>query len=334
MSTMPERELRDSYGRVIGDLRISITDRCNFRCTYCIPVENVDWKPRSEILTYEELIRLTRIFARFGVRKLRVTGGEPLLRPQATSLIRRLSKIEGVEDLSLTTNGKLLPAFAPELRSAGVRRINISLDSLRHDRFFAMTRRNALREVLEGIQAASDAGFAPIKINAVVIRGVNDDEIESFATFSRETGHTVRFIEFMPLDSGHLWSIDQVVSGREILERLKGAFPLIRLPQRSDSETAVRWGFEDSPGEIGIIAPVTAPFCGNCNRIRLTADGMLRTCLFSLVEHDVKTPLRRGASDEEMMERIGAMVLTKEPGHRINREDFVQPERTMSCIGG
>jgi GTP 3',8-cyclase len=334
MMTNPERELRDSYGRTIGDLRISITDRCNFRCTYCIPVENIEWKPRSEILSYEEIVRLTRIFARFGIRKLRVTGGEPLLRPQATSLIRRLSRIEGIEDLSLTTNGKLLPAFAAELKASGVGRINISLDSLRHDRFFAMTRRDALRDVLEGIQAAADAGFSPIKINAVVIRGVNDDEIESFATFSRETGHTVRFIEFMPLDSGHQWTMEQVVPGREIFERLKAAFPLVQLPGRSESETAVRWGFEDSAGEIGIIAPVTAPFCGNCNRIRLTADGKLRTCLFSLVEHDLKTPLRRGADDEEMMERIGAMVLTKEPGHRINRQDFVQPERTMSCIGG
>lgn len=331
---MPEQLLRDSYGRTIGDLRISITDRCNFRCTYCIPVENVQWKRREEILSYEEIERLVRIFARFGVRKLRVTGGEPLLRPDVDVLLGKLAAVEGIADLALTTNGKLLRQFAPMLRERGVRRLNVSLDSLQPAKFQLMTRRNALGDVLDGIEAARDAGFAPIKVNAVVIRGVNDDEIVDFARFARETGHSVRFIEFMPLDSGHTWSRDQVVSGREIFERIAGAFPLVPVRARSAAETATRWAFSDAPGEIGIIAPVTAPFCGNCNRIRLTADGNLRTCLFSLVEHDVKGPMRAGATDAEMAELIAGFVGMKEAGHRINQVDFVQPERTMSCIGG
>jgi cyclic pyranopterin phosphate synthase len=319
---------------MIGDLRISITDRCNFRCTYCIPVENIQWKRRDEILSYEEILRLANVFSSFGVRKVRVTGGEPLLRPDVLSLLERLSAIEGIDDLALTTNGKYLPQFAAGLRAAGVGRLNISLDSLVPEKFLAMTRRDALADVLEGIEAGARAGFDPVKINAVVIRGINDDEIVDFARFARSGGHTVRFIEFMPLDSGHTWSMDQVVSGREILETLRGAMDLIPLAPRSQAETATRWGFADARGEIGIIAPVTAPFCGNCNRIRLTADGHLRTCLFSLVEHDLKGVLRGGATDEELACAIEAAVWKKEAGHRINRENFVQPARTMSCIGG
>jgi cyclic pyranopterin phosphate synthase len=331
---MPERFLRDSYGRVIGDLRISITDRCNFRCTYCIPVENIEWKRREEILSYEEILRLAGIFTRFGVRKVRVTGGEPLLRPDVLSLLERLAALEGIEDLALTTNGKYLPQFAQGLRDAGVGRLNVSLDSLVPEKFMRLTRRDALGDVLEGIEAATRAGFGPIKINAVVIRGINDDEIVEFARFARATGNAVRFIEFMPLDSGHTWSMDQVVPGREILERIRESLDLVPLPQRSVAETSTRWGFADGRGEIGIIAPVTAPFCGNCNRIRLTADGQLRTCLFSLVEHDLKARLRDGSSDEDVARAIEAAVWTKEAGHRINRENFVQPPRTMSCIGG
>lgn len=331
---MPERVLRDSYGRTIGDLRISITDRCNFRCTYCIPVENIQWKRREEILSYEEILRVVRIAAGFGVRKVRVTGGEPLLRPDVLSLLERLAATPGVDDLALTTNGKYLPQFAAGLRAAGVARLNVSLDSLVPEKFFALTRRDALGEVLEGIEAAVRAGFHPVKVNAVVIRGINDDEIVEFARFARETGHAVRFIEFMPLDSGHTWSMNQVVPGREVLETIRAAMPLEPLAQRSPSETAVRWGFPGADGEIGIIAPVTAPFCGNCNRIRLTADGNLRTCLFSLVEHDLKRFLRDGSSDEDVARAIEAAVWSKEPGHRINQENFVQPQRTMSCIGG
>ncbi len=331
---MPERVLRDSYGRVIGDLRISITDRCNFRCTYCIPVENIQWKRREEILSYEEILRVVRIVSGFGIRKIRVTGGEPLLRPDVLSLLERLSATEGVEDLALTTNGKYLPQFASALRGAGVNRLNVSLDSMVPEKFFKLTRRDALGDVLEGIEAARRAGFDPVKINAVVIRGINDDEIVEFARFARDTGHAVRFIEFMPLDSGHTWSMNQVVPGREVLETIRAAMDLEPLPARSASETATRWGFPGGRGEIGIIAPVTAPFCGNCNRIRLTADGHLRTCLFSLVEHDLKAFLRDGSSDDDVARAIEAAVWTKEPGHRINQETFIQPQRTMSCIGG
>jgi cyclic pyranopterin phosphate synthase len=326
--------LLDSFGRIIGDLRISITDRCNFRCTYCIPVENVVWKKKSEILSYEEISRLVSIFASFGISKVRVTGGEPLLRPDVTTLIEEIAAVEGIEDIALTTNGKLLPAFADDLRRAGVKRVNVSLDSLRAERFLKLTQRDALREVLNGIDAAKRAGFSPVKINAVVIRGVNDDEVVDFAAFARETGHAVRFIEFMPLDSGHQWSREQVVSGAEIRSKIAEVFPLVPVDPSHAAETAMRFRFADAPGEIGIIAPVTAPFCGNCNRVRLTADGQLRTCLFSLVEHDLKTPLRDGASDAELGRIIAAAVWNKERGHRINESDFQQPQRTMSCIGG
>jgi len=331
---MPASVLRDSYGRIIGDLRVSVTDRCNFRCTYCIPVENIQWKDKREILSYEEIERLVSLFAGLGVRKIRLTGGEPLLRPDLISLVEVLVGIEGIEDVALTTNGKLLPHYAQSLRAAGLHRLNVSLDSLQEAKFFFMTKRNALGDVLEGIEAAARAGFHPVKINAVVIRGVNEDEILDFARFAQQSGHTVRFIEFMPLDSGHVWSRDQVVPGREIFETIRAEIPLIPLPPRSASETARRYRFADGRGEIGVISPVSDPFCGNCNRLRLTADGNLRTCLFSHMEHDLKTPMRKGATDEELREIIAAAVWGKEFGHRINKTDFVQPARTMSCIGG
>jgi len=331
---MPARVLRDSHGRVIGDLRISVTDRCNFRCTYCIPVENIEWKKKHEILTYEEIERLTRIFVELGVRKVRVTGGEPLLRPGIISLIEQIAAIEGVDDLALTTNGKLLRGFATDLRKAGIHRLNVSLDSLQEAKFFMMTKRAALADVLDGIEAAKAAGFFPIKINAVAIRGVNDDELIDFARFAQETGHTIRFIEFMPLDSGHQWSREQVVPGREIFDRIHAVLPLEKLPPRNPAETARRYRFVDGAGEIGIICPVTDPFCGNCNRLRVTADGQLRTCLFSHHEHDLMGPMRAGESDDQIAERIAAAVWEKESGHRINQTDFQQPLRTMSCIGG
>jgi len=328
------RQLKDSYGRAIGDLRISITDRCNFRCTYCIPVENIVWKPKGEILSYEEIERLVRICVSMGVHKVRLTGGEPLLRAGVVDLVRRVKAIPGIDDLALTTNGKLLPAFAGDLKEAGLDRINVSLDSLRPDVFARLTKRDALAEVLEGIDSAGRAGFHPVKVNAVVVRGVNEDEVVDFARFARETGHTVRFIEFMPLDSGHLWSRDQVVTGQEILERIRAEMPLILLAPRSPAETAQRFGFADGGGEIGVITPVSNPFCGNCNRIRITADGQLRSCLFSLQEIDLKQPLRSGCSDEEIASILEGGVWAKEEGHRINTPAFQQPERTMSCIGG
>jgi cyclic pyranopterin phosphate synthase len=326
--------LIDSYGRKIGDLRISVTDRCNFRCSYCIPVENIQWKRRDEILTYEEIAQLVRLFVRLGVSKVRVTGGEPLLRPGVLSLIEQLTAIEDIGDLALTTNGKLLPEFAQSLRGAGVRRLNISLDSLQPQKFEKMTRRDALADVLRGIEAATEAGFAPLKINAVVMRGINDDEIIDFADFARTTGHTVRFIEFMPLDSGHMWKPELVVTGREVYDAISAKYELVPLPARSPSETALRYRFADNPAEIGIIAPVSNPFCGNCNRLRLTADGQLRTCLFSVIEHDLKTPMRAGATEAELEHLIREAVWGKEQGHKINRPEFQQPLRTMSCIGG
>jgi len=331
---MSENSLRDSYGRAIGDLRVSVTDRCNFRCTYCIPVENIEWKRKEEILSYEEIVRLISIFASLGVHKLRLTGGEPLLRPDLPKLIESVVRIPGIQDVALTTNGKLLPAFAEKLRDAGIQRLNVSLDSLQPAKFFFMTKRDVLGEVLEGLEAAQRAGFYPIKINAVVIRGINDDEIVDFARFAQQTGHTVRFIEFMPLDSGHVWSKDQVVTGKEILDRIRAEIALVPRVPRSDAETARRYGFETGEGEIGIIAPVSDPFCGNCNRLRLTADGQLRTCLFSIGEHDLKGPIRRGATDDEVRAIIATAVFGKELGHRINQPEFVQPARTMSCIGG
>jgi len=327
-------ELRDSYDRTIGDLRISITDRCNFRCGYCLPSEQVEWKPKGEILTYEEIERLTKIFARLGVRKLRVTGGEPLLRPRIEHLLRRLIAIPGIEDLALTTNGQMLRRFAPLLKAAGLKRLNVSLDSLKGETFFSMTRRNALGEVLDGIDAAKAAGFERVKINAVVIRGVNDGEIIDFARFGRDNGHTIRFIEFMPLDAGHRWTRDQVVPGREIMERIAEVFPLEKIPPKNAAETARRYAFRDGKGEFGIIASVTDPFCGNCNRLRLTADGKLRTCLFALDEYDLLLPMRAGGSDEDIAEIIRVAVLGKQAGHRIGKDDFEQPARTMSGIGG
>lgn len=328
------QELHDTNGRVIHDLRISTTDRCNFRCTYCLP-EGIVPQPHDEILTFEEIARLVRVFADLGVHKVRVTGGEPLLRRDTARLLAMIAATPGVSDLALTTNGWLLTRFVDEIKAAGVRRLNISLDSLRRDRLRQMTGVDALPRVLEGIEAATRAGFSPLKINCVVIRGENDDEVADFADFARAHGHAMRFIEFMPLDSGRAWDRAKMVPGREVLARIEERHRLVALPTRSPSETAVRYGFADGgEGEIGIIAPVTAPFCGRCNRVRVTADGHIRTCLFSTREHPLKDGMRGGWSDDELKAAIIDVVHHKEPGHRINEPDFQQPARTMSCIGG
>lgn len=327
--------LTDSYGRVIRDLRISITDRCNFRCVYCMPAEGVEWKKRSELLTYEELIALARVFVSLGVNKLRVTGGEPLLRRGVVKFIAELSRIEGVEDLAMTTNAFFLPEFAEQLAAAGLKRISISLDSLKPKGFELLTRVNALERVLAGIEAARRHKLTPIKVNMVVMRGINDDEVEDFAAFARAHDLVGRFIEYMPLDGPGEWQRERVVPGKEIYERINARFPLVPLVASHSSETAVRYGFADgAPGEIGIIAPVTQPFCGACSRIRLTADGQIRTCLFSLDEHNLRDLIRSGADDAELANFIIRTVAMKEAGHRINEADFVPPERTMSCIGG
>jgi len=327
--------LCDSHGRAIRDLRISITDRCNFRCFYCMPQEAMEWQPKSEILSYEEILALAEVFVALGVTKLRVTGGEPMLRRDVEALVARLSGIAGVEDLALTTNAHFLGARARGLREAGLRRVTISLDSLDPERFALLTGRNELPVVLGGLDAALEAGLSPVKVNCVVIGGVNDDQAVRFAAFAREKGIQVRFIEFMPLDNGKVWRRELVVPGEELRRRIHDVYPLAPVRSESPSETARRWRFADgAPGEVGFINPVTQPFCGHCSRIRLTADGMIRTCLFSTAEHNLKRLLRAGASRDELAAFIVAAVDKKEDRHHINDPEFVQPLRTMSCIGG
>ncbi len=327
--------LKDSYGRAIRDLRISITDRCNFRCFYCMPKEAMEWQPKTEILSYEEIVYLTEIFVSLGITKLRVTGGEPMVRRDVESLIEQLAGIEGVEDLAMTTNAHFLRGRAQGLKDAGLERITVSLDSLTPDRFALLTGRNELAQVLDGIDAAIEAGLQPVKVNCVAIRGINDDQAIRFAQFAREKSVRVRFIEFMPLDNGKIWRREMVVPGEELRKRIDAVYPLERVKSENLSETARRWRFADGAlGEVGFINPVTQPFCGHCSRIRLTADGMIRTCLFSTVEHNLKRLLRSGATREELMDFIVATVEKKEDRHHINDPEFVQPLRTMSCIGG
>ena len=349
--------LADSFGRVMRDLRVSVTDRCNFRCLYCLPEteEAADfyrvksgalrnpspptpitrqWKPRSHLLTFEEIERVVRLAVELGVQKVRVTGGEPLLRQSVETLVARLACIPGVTDLAMTTNGFLFPQKGRALLEAGLRRVSFSLDSLDPANFKKITGRAGLRSVLASIELARELGLRPVKVNAVIIRGVNDHEIESLAEFARLSKLSFRFIEFMPLDSGRAWQKELVLPGREILLRLQARFDLRPVTSSNRSETARRWSLGNDGGEIGIIAPVSEPFCGHCNRIRLTADGKIRTCLFSLTEPDLKPLLRGGASDGAIRQRLQEIVWHKEERHHIGEPDFVQPERTMSCIGG
>jgi cyclic pyranopterin phosphate synthase len=326
--------LIDPYGRRVKDLRISITDRCNFRCTYCMPQEGMDWLPRDELLSYEEQSRIARVCVeRFGFEAIRLTGGEPTLRAHLPRLIGMLAPLE--VDLALTTNGVKLPEMAHDLAAAGLRRINVSLDSLRADTFRALTRRDDLDRVLAGIDAALDAGLAPVKVNAVVIRGVNDDEIVDLAAFGRSKGVGMRFIEFMPLDADGEWSEDRVVPSREILDRIDAAFPLDREPAADgDVQPATRYRYRDGRGDVGVIASVTEPFCDACDRVRVTAEGRFRTCLFALEEFDLRTILRSGGSDDDLAAEIERAVGTKWSGHRIGQVTFVRPDRSMSQIGG
>jgi cyclic pyranopterin phosphate synthase len=291
-------------------------------------------KPRSELLTFEEIERLVRVAAGLGINKIRLTGGEPLLRKDIEHLVSKISNIPGIEDLAITTNGFLFRQKAAALKKAGLTRASFSLDSLDRANFQKMTGRDGLAEVLDGIQLARELGLTPVKVNAVIIRGINDHEIENLAAFAREQELSFRFIEFMPLDSSRTWLKEMVVPGREILERIQARFELEPAVQENRSETAKRWKFKAGSGEIGIIAPVSEPFCGHCNRLRLTADGKIRTCLFSLHEHDLKTMLREGAGEDALAERLREIVWQKEPSHQIGKAGFVQPERTMSCIGG
>ncbi|MBX7056188.1 MAG: GTP 3',8-cyclase MoaA [Pyrinomonadaceae bacterium] len=328
--------LRDAYNRTIRDLRISVTDRCNFRCFYCLPNGEPPMARKDTILTFEETAYVADIFVSLGIEKIRLTGGEPLLRKDIATLAAEIAVLKPrLKDLALTTNGFIFPGLADELHSAGVDRVTISLDSLDRDKFIKMTGVDGLEKVFAAIESAKRAGFDPVKVNAAVIRGHNDDEFVEFARFAREFGVSMRFIEFMPLDSGHEWNRDLVVPGREIFETINAVYPLkLRNPDRG-SETAWKYVFADgSPGEIGIIAPVTEMFCGACSRIRLTADGQIRTCLFSTTEHDLRGVLRSGVPRAEIARFIESVVLNKEPRHRINDADFVQPSRTMSFIGG
>ena len=324
--------LVDGFGRVHRDLRISVTDRCNFRCTYCMPAEGLDWMAREDLLTYEELARVARICVeRFGFDGIRLTGGEPTVRANLPVLIEQLSSL-GV-NLSLTTNGTTLTNLAPTLVAAGLERINISLDSLQRDRFEQITRRDELDKVLVGIDAAVSAGLAPVKINCVVMRGVNDDEIVDFARFGRERGVTVRFIEFMPLDAQGEWTNEQVVTKAEIVAAIGDVFPLELVAER-ESDPAARWRYVDGGGEFGVIPSVTEAFCESCDRVRLTADGMLRHCLFATRELDLRTLLRGGATDDDIAAAITAEVGAKWAGHQINQVHFIRPTRSMSQIGG
>ncbi|MDP9420403.1 MAG: GTP 3',8-cyclase MoaA [Actinomycetota bacterium] len=323
--------LVDSFGRTHRDLRISVTDRCNFRCTYCMPEEGMAWVPRHEVLSFEEIERVARVCVeRFGFDSIRVTGGEPTVRANLPVLVAKLAAL-GV-DLSMTTNGSTLRALAGPLRAAGLGRVNISLDSLRRDRFAVLTRRDHLAAVLDGIDAALDAGFSPVKLNVVCMQGVNDDEVIDFATFGRERGVEVRFIELMPLDADHAWAPVQVVPGERVIATIADAYPLRALTRGSDP--AELFEYLDGRGRVGAIPSVTTPFCSRCDRVRLTAEGKLRNCLFAIDETDLRAVLRDGGSDEVVAAAIGASVAGKGPGHQIGALSFVQPPRTMSQIGG
>ncbi len=346
--------LVDSHGRVLRDLRISVTDRCNFRCLYCLPETEAaeqfyrgrwahspkslpisrEWMPRAALLTFEEIERVARLFASLGIQKIRLTGGEPLLRHDLASLVRRIATVLGIEDLALTSNGFLFAAQARALRESGLRRVSFSLDSLDRDNFRRITGRDGLAETLAAIDLAQELGLQPVKINAVIIRGLNDHEVEDLASFAQQRRLEVRFIEFMPLDSRKAWQRELVVPGTEIVARLKARFALEPSLAVNPAATARRWRFSDGNGEIGIIAPVTEPFCGHCNRVRLSADGRIRTCLFSVVEHDLRGPLRDGANDDTLRQFIRTVVWQKEERHHIGEPDFVPPERPMNCIGG
>jgi cyclic pyranopterin phosphate synthase len=326
--------LVDGHGRRIGDVRVSVTDRCNFRCQYCMPAEGLPWLERSEVLSFEEITRLVSVLAAMGVSSVRLTGGEPLVRRDFPHLAAMLAAVPGVDDLSLTTNGYLLERDAAALVEAGIDRFNVSIDSLQRDRFFEMTRRDALPRVLRGLEALAAFPEAhPIKVNAVALRGFTEDEVLPFAEFARSHPYEVRFIEWMPLDGDRSWSRDRMLTGDELRALIDAAYPLEPEP-REPHATARVYRFSDGLGRIGFINPVSEPFCGDCDRIRLTADGKLRTCLFSLGETDLREPLRTGASDDELAGVIRDAVWRKELKHHVNDPGFVQPARSMSAIGG
>jgi cyclic pyranopterin phosphate synthase len=327
--------LIDRFGRVHTNLRVSVTDRCNIRCFYCMPGENIRFKPRQELLTFEEIERFVRTVVRLGVNKLRITGGEPLVRSELPQLIERLAQVPGIDDLAMTTNGILLAEQAEALKRAGLHRLNISLDAMREETFLQIARREGLQRVLDGIIAARECGFEKIRLNAVSIRGLTEDEIVPLAEFARSHDFELRFIEFMPLDAEDRWQEDQVLGGDEIIDRLQGEFgPLVPAERTDRSQPAVDYRFADGSGRIGLINPVTQPFCGDCNRLRITAEGQVRNCLFSTVEWDARALIRSGGSDREIADLVKECVASKKAGHGIDSPDFLKPRRAMFQIGG
>ena len=326
--------LVDGFGREIKSLRVSVTDKCNFRCTYCMPAEGLAWLPKADVLSFEEIARLVSVMAAMGVDEVRLTGGEPLVRRELPELVRMLARTPGVDDLSLTTNGVLLDRLAGPLVEAGLRRLNVSLDSLSHVRFAEVTRRDALAQVLSGLEEAERyPELRPIKVNCVAIRGFTEEEVPALAELARRKPYVVRFIEFMPLDADERWDGDKVLSGAEIRAIVQERWPLVEIPAKTSS-TARRFRFADGKGELGFVSPVSEPFCSTCDRIRLTADGKLRTCLFSRREWDLKSPMREGVSDAELADLVRFAVRHKELKHRINERGFVRASRSMSQIGG
>ena len=335
MTPEPEsNRLVDSFGRIHNNLRISVTDRCNIRCVYCMP-ETVQFLPRESLLSFEEIERVVRVAVTLGIDKIRLTGGEPLVRRDLPRLVEKIAGIPGIRDVGLTTNGILLGPMARPLWDAGLRRINVSLDTLDPARFQELTRRPGLEQAIEGILAAKEAGFDPVKVNAVAIKGVTDDDVVPLGRFARTHKLELRFIEYMPLDAGNLWEREKVLLGDEILARLAEAFgPLVPAPDQDPRAPALDYEYADGAGRVGLIASISRPFCMSCNRIRLTAEGKLRNCLFALEETDLRTLLRGGAPDAEIARALRESVAAKWEGHEINTARFIKPERTMHSIGG
>ena len=328
------RSMTDKFGRRIRDMLISVTDRCNFRCTYCMPADNVEFMDRSNLLSFEEIKRVAQIVSSMGINRLRLTGGEPLMRKNLPALIKMLDEVDGIDDIAMTTNAYFLKDQAQSLKDAGLKRLNVSLDALDPDKFRDVNRRDCLQSVLDGLDTARKVGFKSIKINAVAVRNFSETEIMSLIEMGRSDGFEIRFIEFMPLDSDKVWERDKVLFGHEIVGMIKKNYELVPIDNSLEIGPASEYNFADGKGKIGIITAVSNPFCDHCNRIRMTADGKLRTCLFSTEETNLKELIRSGATDEAIIETINQAVLVKEPGHKINLDDFERPTRAMHAIGG
>ena len=334
ISETPRPKLIDGMGRTIVNLRISVTDRCNFRCTYCMPADNVEFMDRSNLLSFEEIQRVAQIVSRMGINRLRLTGGEPLMRKNLPVLIKMLNEVDGIDDIAMTTNAYFLKDQAQSLKDAGLKRLNVSLDALDPEKFRDVNRRDCLQSVLDGLDTARKVGFKSIKINAVAVRNFSETEIMGLIEMGRSEGFEIRFIEFMPLDSDKVWERDKVLFGHEIIELIKENYELVPIDNSLEIGPASEYNFADGQGKVGIITAVSNPFCDHCNRIRMTADGKLRTCLFSTNETDLKKLIRTGSTDENIIDALNQAVLIKEPGHKINLDDFERPTRAMHAIGG